>query len=133
MVSLMRTSFTTMQYTALEREIGLPIYLLSHSNVSGPFSFTPCYYEALVPVVYCISMVYSSSFPMCPFCEKVGTLTNNSSKFSYVLKKFPKFNFKKIPKFNLKKFPKFNFKKFPKFNFKKFPKFNFKKFPKFNF
>ncbi len=39
------------------RGIGLPIYLLSHSNVSEPFSFTLCYYEALVPIVYCILML----------------------------------------------------------------------------
>ncbi len=38
------------------RGTGLLICLLFRFNMSGPFSFTLCYHEALVPVVYCISM-----------------------------------------------------------------------------
>ncbi len=61
MVSLTRTSFTAMQYTEL-REIGSPIYLLSHSDISGPFSFTLCYYEASFQLstvfLQCISPIW---------------------------------------------------------------------------
>ncbi len=73
-VSLMQTSFTTMQYTVLERDGFTYFYLLSHSNVSGPFLFTLCYYKPLGTVVYCISML--PSHLLSALCPKVTVLFN---------------------------------------------------------
>ncbi len=88
MVSLMRTSFITMQYTTLEREIGLPIYLLSHSNISGLFLFMLCHYKALVLVVYYISVVGLWELPsLSPFFPIINffNLDNFSTLYDDIL------------------------------------------------